>query len=126
MAVYDTKFIQVIWGGETLEGFGNEKINISQTLGDSIIPVCGIFGESFFCKNPSRAWCISSSFLVNSNSYRKLERDNLRHVQGSLIIRDLNLGTTDVFQNCVIKSVGGKKDSDCRTVIWLAAKRNYM
>lgn len=126
MTVYDTKKTQVIWCGQTLEGFGDEKICVSQSGGDSIRPIIGIFGEYFYSNNPRRNWTISSSFLVNSKSYKLLEWDNLLRRVGSLIIRDLNLGTLDIFNDCAILSMKNKKDSASRQVVWTGVKRNYL
>ncbi len=45
--IYDTKNVQVVWRGQTLNGFGHTKINISQGQKPSMNLVIGIFGEFF-------------------------------------------------------------------------------
>ena len=126
MGTYNSKLVQVVWRGETLSGFAHNQIQISQSSEPSMKMVIGIFEEYFNCINPKRTWEITSSFLVNSESYKNLEKDNLRRNRGTLIVRDLNLGTCDIFHNCFISSIGDKKDADARTVTWQAAKRNFM
>lgn len=124
--IYDTKNVQVVWRGQTLSGFGHTKINISQGSIPSMELVFGIFGEFFNCPLLGRYWSVKSAFLPNSATYRMLENDNLARTQGTLVIRDLNLGTSDIFYNCFISSIGDKKDSDSRIVTWICAKRNLM
>ena len=126
MTIYDTKNTQLIWCNRTLGGFGSQKITVTQSHENSFRPVIGLFGEYFYSVNPKRCWTITSEFLVNSESYRSLEWDNLMRREGSLIIRDLNLGTTDIFYHSVIASMPEKKDSKARQVIWTAVRRNYL
>ncbi len=124
--LYDLKNVQVVWRGQTLNGFSSQKINISQSANPSMNLITGIFGEYFNCPNPGRFWTINSSFLANSESYRILERDNLLRRSGTLIIRDLNLGTSDVFYDCFISSIGSKNDAKERIVSWTCARRNAL
>ena len=126
MTIYDTKNTQLIWCGKTLEGFGNQKICVAQNHETSLRPVIGIFGEYFYSVNPRRGWIISSEFLVNSESYKLLEKHNLFRVEAPLIIRDLNLGTTDIFHHCVITAMKEKQDSSSRQVVWTAVKRDFL
>ena len=127
MTIYNIKNTNISWRGITLEGFGNEKICISQNNHQgSMIPIIGIFGEYFYYPNVQRSWQISSSFLVNSPTYRLLEQDNNKRIQGSLIIRDLNLGTSDIFTDACIYILNDKKDAASRQVTWISVKRNEL
>ena len=123
MTIYNTKHTQLFWNGITLDGFASQKISIKQTA-KSTNTYIGIFGESINLPNPKRIWNISAQFLVTSAAYKILAADNLLHNESTLIIRDLNLGSTDIFTNCAILSIGDETDSSSRSVIWIATKRN--
>ena len=97
----------------------------SQSSESSNLLYIGISGEFFNCPNPKRSWTITSTFLADSPSYKILEQDNLNHIEDSLLIRDLNLGEVDWFQNCTITNITSKTDGNFRTVQWTACKRNY-
>ncbi len=123
---YNIKNVELVWRGLTLTGFGSQKVEIDQDGQDmsSGAIVYGIFGECFSLPNPKRGWRITATFHPLSLSYPILEQDNLYNFEDTLIVRDLNNGTTDIFTNCIIYATLKKKDSDERVVTWLAAKRN--
>ncbi len=123
---YNVKNVELVWRGLTLTGFGSQKVEINQsgTEMSSTNLVYGIFGESFTIPNNKRGWYITATFHPLSLSYPILEQDNLYNFEDTLIVRDLNNGTTDIFTNCTIYATEKKKDSDERTVTWVAAKRN--
>lgn len=122
---YNIKNVELVWRGLTLTGFGSQKVEIRQTTdGQSTEIIYGIFGECFTVPNPKRGWLITATFHPLSLSYPILEQDNLYNFVDTLIVRDLNTGTTDIFTECTISAAGQKKDSAERTVIWHAAKRN--
>ena len=122
--LYDVKNIELVWRGLTLSKFAGSKVKISQN-GDAVKTYTGIFGETMTIPNHSRFWNISSSFLANSESYKILEQDSLYHTSGTLIVRDLNSGTSDTFTDCYISLLENKQDCKERTVVWFASKRNY-
>ncbi len=124
--VYDIKNVELVWRGLTLTGFGSLKAEINQA-GENMSSgniVYGMFGECFIVPNPKRGWQITATFNPLSLSYPILEQDNLYNYENTLIIRDLNNGSTDIFTNCIIQATVKKKDSDERIVTWIAAKRN--
>ena len=122
--LYDVKNIELVWRGLTLSKFAGTKVKISQN-GDAVKTYTGIFGETMTIPNVTRFWNITSAFLANSESYKILEQDSLYHTSGTLIVRDLNNGTSDTFSDCYINLLENKQDCRERTVIWFAAKRNY-
>ncbi len=123
--VYNVKNVELVWRGLTLTGFGSQKVEIIQSgEGKSTQIIYGIFGECFTVPNPKRGWLITATFHPLSLSYPILEQDNLYNFVDTLIVRDLNIGSTDIFTECTIYATGRKKDSDERIVIWQAAKRN--
>lgn len=123
---YNIQNVELVWRGLTLTGFGSQKVEIDQSGEDMASGniVYGIFGECFTAPNPKRGWQITATFHPLSLSYPILEQDNLYNFEDTLIVRDLNNGTTDIFTNCIIFATNKKKDSNERTVTWLAAKRN--
>lgn len=123
---YNIKNVELVWRGLTLTGFGSQKVEIDQSgqnMESSKI-IYGIFGECFTVPNPTRCWMITATFHPMSLSYPILEQDNLYNFEDTLIVRDLNNGTTDIFTYCTIYATVKKKDSNERVVIWRAAKRN--
>ena len=122
---YNVKNIELVWRGLTLTGFGSQKVEITQpTNGESGSIIYGIFGECFTVPNMTRGWFITASFHPLCLSYPILEQDNIYNFEDTLIVRDLNTGTSDIFTYCRIYSTSKKKDSDERLVTWYAAKRN--
>ncbi len=124
MTTFDIKNIELVWRGLTLRGFAGSKVEIAQGREPSVITVFGISGECLNFPNPRRNWRISSTFHPYSTSYPILEQDNLNHVEDTLIVRDLNNGTTDIFTKCTISTIGNKKDAGERVVTWIAPLRN--
>ncbi len=123
MPIYNIRNTELVWRGLTMTGFSDVKISLgSDRL--SNIQVIGISGECFVHPNPSRIWVISSMFNINSLSYPILEQDNLDNVEDTLIIRDLNIGTTDIYTKCTIMSITNNQDNYFKTVTWHAIKRN--
>ena len=122
--LYNVKNIELVWRGVTLSKFAGTKIKISQS-GGAVKTYTGIFVETMTIPNSSRFWNISSSFLATSESYKIIEQDSLYHTSGTLIIRDLNTGTSDTFSDCYVNLLENKQDCEERTVVWFAAKRNY-
>lgn len=120
---YNIKNIQLVWRGITLEGFASSKVNLSQKNEGSVI-LHGCLGECVSIPNPAREWKITAKFHPMSTAYLILEQDSLYNFQDTLIIRDLNTGSSDIFTYCSISILTNKKDSDERTVEWTAAKRN--
>ena len=123
---YNVKNVELVWRGLTLTGFGSQKVEITQSGEDmaSSNLLYGIFGECFSIPNNRRGWFITAAVHPLTLSYPILEQDNLYNFEDTLIVRDLNTGTTDIFTCCMIYATGKKKDSDERTVTWIAAKRN--
>ncbi len=124
MASFSIKNIELVWRGITLTGFASSKVEVGQSEAASVTTIYGLAGESLNVPNPKRAWTIKSSFHAFSVSYPILEQDNLNHVEDTLIVRDLNSGTTDTFTKCVITSIGNKRDGGERLVTWSAPLRN--
>ncbi len=122
MPLYNIRNTELVWRGLTLTGFSEVKVGIAQG-GDSNVQVIGIAGECFTHPNNKRVWTISSSFNINSLCYPILEQDNLNNIEDTLILRDLNIGTSDIYTNCSIMSI--TSDNNIRkTVTWHAVKRN--
>ena len=124
MTQFNIRNVELVWRGLTLSGFASSKVEVAQGEASSVTTVFGIAGESINVPNPKRNWTIRSSFHVFSLSYSILEQDNLNHVEDTLIVRDLNSGTTDIFTKCVISSIGNKRDGNERVVTWSAPLRN--
>lgn len=124
MAVYDAKNIEFVWRGITLTGTGDDHAyNISQQ-NDSITSYKGVQGEGLNIINYQRQWRITRTFKVDSVSLPMLIEDNLNNVEDTLIVRDLNTGISDTFDNCVIMNISGEQDASTRTVTWNALYRN--
>lgn len=123
MPLYNIRNTELVWRGLTMTGFSDVKIGIVQNQGSNIL-VVGIAGECFTHPNTQRIWTISSTFNINSLSYPILEQDNLNNIEDTLIVRDLNIGTTDIYTNCTIMSIVSNRDSYSKTVTWHAIKRN--
>ena len=121
--MYDVKNIELVWRGITLRDFASSKVKILQK-GNSVKTVHGIFGEILSVPNAARYWNIISTFLADSKSYRILEEDSLYRTSGTLIVRDLNTGTSDVFSDCFVDVLPEKEDCKERIVVWFAARRN--
>ena len=125
--IYDTTKTQIAWRGNTLQGFGSEKIHITQNSNTpSINTLIGIFGEFKILPSYRRIWTIYGEFLPTSPSYKLLLEDNLNRKVGTLVIRDLNEGAdfTDIFSNCVITNVNDYKDGNPIKIVWTAVRRN--
>ncbi len=122
MPLYNIRNTELVWRGLTLTGFSEVKVGITQT-GGSNVQVIGIAGECFTHPNNKRVWTISSSFNINSLSYPILEQDNLNNIEDTLILRDLNIGTSDIYTNCSIMSITSE-DNIRKLVTWHAVKRN--
>ncbi len=122
MPLYNIRNTELVWRGLTLTGFSEVKVGITQT-GGSNVQVIGIAGECFTHPNNKRIWTISSSFNINSLSYPILEQDNLNNIEDTLILRDLNIGTSDIYTNCSIMSITSE-DNIRKLVTWHAVKRN--
>ena len=122
--MYDIKNAQFVWRGITLSGFGDDhKYSIAQN-GDSATPYKGVAGEGLNIANNQRMWNVSTTFKVDSTSLPILIQDNLNRVEKDLVIRDLNTGITDSFENAIILNISGEQDSNTRTVTWSALTRN--
>lgn len=122
--MYDIKNAQFVWRGITLSGFGDDhKYNITQN-GDSATPYKGVAGEGLNIANNQRMWNITTTFKVDSTSLPILIQDNLNRVEDSLVVRDLNTGIADSFEDAVILNISGEQDSNTRTVTWSALTRN--
>lgn len=121
--MYNVKNIEIVWRGLTLSKFASSKVRIIQK-GNSFNTVSGIFGESMSVPNPQRYWNIISTFLPDSSSYKILEEDALYRTSGTLIIRDLNNGSCDIFSDCFVNLLENKPDDKFRTIVWFATKRN--
>lgn len=122
--MYDIKNAQFVWRGITLSGFGDDhKYNITQN-GDSATPYKGVAGEGLNIANNQRMWNITTTFKVDSPSLPILIQDNLNRVENSLVVRDLNTGIADSFEDAVILNISGEQDSNTRTVTWSALTRN--
>lgn len=122
--MYDIKNAQFVWRGITLSGFGDDhKYNITQN-GDSATPYKGVAGEGLNIANNQRMWNITTTFKVDSTSLPILIQDNLNRVENSLVVRDLNTGIADSFEDAVILNISGEQDSNTRTVTWSALTRN--
>lgn len=123
MPLYNIRNTELVWRGLTLTGFSEVKVGVTQE-GVSNVQVIGIAGESFTHPNNKRVWQISSSFSINSLCYPILEQDNLNNIEDTLIVRDLNIGTSDIYTNCVIMSIVSDNTNARKTVTWHAVKRN--
>lgn len=122
--MYDIKNAQFVWRGITLTGFGDDhKYNITQN-GDSATPYKGVAGEGLNIANNQRMWNITTSLKVNSTSLPILIQDNLNRTEGTLVVRDLNTGISDSFEDAFIQNISGEQDSGTRTVTWSALTRN--
>lgn len=121
--MYNLKNTELVWRGLTLSNFASSKVKIIQK-GNSFNTVSGIFGETMSFPNTQRYWNIISTFLPNSSSYKILEEDALYRTTGTLIIRDLNTGSCDIFSDCFVNLLENKQDDKDRTVVWFATKRN--
>ena len=122
--MYDIKNAQFVWRGITLSGFGDDhKYNITQN-GDSATPYKGVAGEGLNIANNQRMWNVTTTFKVDSTSLPILIQDNLNRVENSLVVRDLNTGIADSFEDAVILNISGEQDSNTRTVTWSALTRN--
>lgn len=121
--MYNLKNTELVWRGLTLSNFASSKVKIIQK-GNSFNTVSGIFGETMSFPNTQRYWNIISTFLPNSSSYKILEEDALYRTTGTLIVRDLNTGSCDIFSDCFVNLLENKQDDKDRTVVWFATKRN--
>ena len=122
--MYDIKNAQFVWRGITLSGFGDDyKYSIAQN-GDSATPYKGVAGEGMNIANNQRMWNVSTTFKADSTSLPILIQDNLNRVEKNLVIRDLNTGIADSFENAIILNISGEQDSNTRTVTWSALTRN--
>ena len=122
--MYDIKNAQFVWRGITLTGFGDDhKYNITQN-GDSATPYKGVAGEGLNIANKQRMWNITTSLKVDSTSLPILIQDNLNRTEGTLVVRDLNTGISDSFEDAFIQNISGEQDSGTRTVTWSALTRN--
>ena len=122
--MYDIKNAQFVWRGITLSGFGDDhKYNITQN-GDSATPYKGVAGEGLNIANNQRMWNVTTTFKVDSTSLPILIQDNLNRIENDLVIRDLNTGISDSFEDAVILNISGEQDSNTRTVTWSALTRN--
>ena len=122
--MYDIKNAQFVWRGITLSGFGDDhKYNITQN-GDSATPYKGVAGEGLNIANNQRMWNVTTTFKVDSTSLPILIQDNLNRIEENLVVRDLNTGISDSFENAVILNISGEQDSNTRTVTWSALTRN--
>lgn len=122
--MYDIKNAQFVWRGITLTGFGDDhKYNITQN-GDSATPYKGVAGEGLNIANNQRMWNITTSLKVDSTSLPILIQDNLNRTEGTLVVRDLNTGISDSFEDAFIQNISGEQDSGTRTVTWSALTRN--
>lgn len=123
MPSFNIANVELVWRGITLTGFASGKVDITQ-LNASSSAVIGIAGECIKVPAHNRCWSIKTTFNPFSLSYPILEQDNLYNTEDTLIVRDLNTGTNDIFTFCTISTVGSKKDGGERTVEWHAVKRN--
>ena len=122
--MYDIKNAQFVWRWITLTGFGDDhKYNITQN-GDSATPYKGVAGEGLNVANNQRMWNITTSLKVDSTSLPILIQDNLNRTEGTLVVRDLNTGISDSFEDAFIQNISGEQDSGTRTVTWSALTRN--
>ena len=122
--MYDIKNAQFVWRGITLTGFGDDhKYNITQN-GDSATPYKGVAVEGLNIANNQRMWNITTSLKVDSTSLPILIQDNLNRTEGTLVVRDLNTGISDSFEDAFIQNISGEQDSGTRTVTWSALTRN--
>ena len=122
--MYDIKNAQFVWRGIILTGFGDDhKYNITQN-GDSATPYKGVAGEGLNIANNQRMWNITTSLKVDSTSLPILIQDNLNRTEGTLVVRDLNTGISDSFEDAFIQNISGEQDSGTRTVTWSALTRN--
>ena len=122
--MYDIKNAQFVWRGITLTGFGDDhKYNITQN-GDSATTYKGVAGEGLNIANNQRMWNITTSLKVDSTSLPILIQDNLNRTEGTLVVRDLNTGISDSFEDAFIQNSSGEQDSGTRTVTWSALTRN--
>ena len=116
--MYDIKNAQFVWRGITLTGFGDDhKYNITQN-GDSATPYKGVAGEGLNIANNQRMLNITTSLKVDSTSLPILIQDNLDRTEGTLVVRDLNTGISDSFEDAFIQNISGEQDSGTRTVTW--------
>ena len=69
-------------------------------------------------------WNITTSLKVDSTSLPILIQDNLNRTEGTLVVRDLNTGISDSFEDAFIQNISGEQDSGTRTVTWSALTRN--
>ncbi len=122
--LFDIRNIELVWRGITLTGFGQSKVEITQSGEGSNELIFGVAGECISIPNYKRRWTITATFHPYSVCYPILEQDNLYNFEDTLIVRDLNTGTSDIFTYCTISSVNKKQDSEERSVTWQAAKRN--
>jgi len=121
---YDVKQVQITWRGITFTGFGDSHVYSSEQDGDSFDQRKGVKGEGLNIVNNKRKYKITTTLLPTSNILPILEQDNDNHVEDTLIIRDLNTGTSDIYTDCVILSITGKQDAEDRTVTFGAIYKN--
>ena len=124
MTVYDAKNTQFVWRGVTLTGTGDAHAYSITQQNNSFTSYKGVMGEGLNIINNQRQWQISRSFKVDSVSLPMLIEDNLNYVEDTLVIRDLNTNSDEVFTDCVILSISGEQDAGTRTVTWNALYRN--
>lgn len=123
MTTFNTKNIALIWRGITLTGFAS-KIAIIKQEEKNFETIFGLGGDFINYPIRKRKWQITSYFLANSPIFSLLEQDSLNLVENTLILKDLNTGSYDIFENCYISSLGEKNDTNERAVTWLAIRRN--
>ena len=127
MAVFNIDNVSIVWRGITISGFAADKITIAQsgsTSSSSNTIVIGIAGECFTHPNTSRTWTVTTKLHGLSISYPILLQDNLNNIEDTLIVRDLNNGTTNTFTNCTISQISTAEDGCTNTVVWTAVKCN--
>ena len=124
MTVYDAKNTQFVWRGVTLTGAGDAHAYSITQQNNSFTSYKGVMGEGLNIINNQRQWQITRSFKVDSVSLPMLIEDNLNYVEDTLVIRDLNTNSDEVFTDCVILSISGEQDAGTRTVTWNALYRN--
>ena len=124
MTVYDAKNTQFVWRGVTLTGTGDAHAYSITQQNNSFTSYKGVMGEGLNIINNQRQWQITRSFKVDSVSLPMLIEDNLNYVEDTLVIRDLNTNSDEVFTDCVILSISGEQDAGTRTVTWNALYRN--
>jgi len=123
MTVFNIKHVQMVWRGITLQGFSGVKVSAVEKT-SSNKTVIGIAGECFKHPDNTRQWTITSEFNVFSLSYPILEQDNLNNIEDTLIVRDLNNGTTEIYTHCTIDSITTAENGYNKIVQWSAVKKN--